>query len=252
MQRRNRELGRILVAMEDASARDGLEQLTRRAAHDARNAFGLIDARVLLVDPSSIATKVPVPGDPRPIRSELRTGRRGPRRAVRPAARDAAVGARRTRTCSSCSRASRGRDPQRPAVRAGGGAERPARELDAAKDEFLRGVSATTCRRRCQIRAYAEQLGDDRPDRRLGIITEQAERLSRMVRQLPDRDPAGVRGLQSEGRRRGVRRAGAGARGRGSAPTAWRSTSTTARTAGSPSPTRTSSTRCCGRCWTTP
>jgi two-component system sensor histidine kinase KdpD len=34
------------------------------------------------------------------------------------------------------------------------------------------------------IRAYAEQLQAAQPDRRLGIIGEQAERLSRMVRQL--------------------------------------------------------------------
>jgi signal transduction histidine kinase len=34
------------------------------------------------------------------------------------------------------------------------------------------------------IRAYADQLAEDRPDRRLGIISEQSERLSRMVRQL--------------------------------------------------------------------
>src|SRR5262249_19175665 len=34
------------------------------------------------------------------------------------------------------------------------------------------------------IRATADQLGRDRPDRRLGIIVEQTDRLSRMVRQL--------------------------------------------------------------------
>ncbi len=34
------------------------------------------------------------------------------------------------------------------------------------------------------IRGYAQQLAADSPDRRLAIITEQADRLSRMVRQL--------------------------------------------------------------------
>jgi signal transduction histidine kinase len=34
------------------------------------------------------------------------------------------------------------------------------------------------------IRAYADQIGRDRPDKRLGIIAEQTDRLSRMVRQL--------------------------------------------------------------------
>jgi signal transduction histidine kinase len=57
-------------------------------------------------------------------------------------------------------------------------------ELDAAKDDFLRGVSHNLQTPLTSIRAYAEQLGEAQPDRRLGIIAEQAERLSRMVRQL--------------------------------------------------------------------
>ncbi len=57
-------------------------------------------------------------------------------------------------------------------------------ELDAAKDDFLRGVSHNLQTPLTSIRAYAEQLELDRPDRRLGIIAEQSERLSRMVRQL--------------------------------------------------------------------
>jgi signal transduction histidine kinase len=57
-------------------------------------------------------------------------------------------------------------------------------ELDAAKDDFLRGVSHNLQTPLTSIRAYAHQIGNDRPDRRLGIIAEQSERLSRMVRQL--------------------------------------------------------------------
>jgi signal transduction histidine kinase len=57
-------------------------------------------------------------------------------------------------------------------------------ELDAAKDDFLRGVSHNLQTPLTSIRAFAEQLGEERADRRLSIITEQAERLSRMVRQL--------------------------------------------------------------------
>ena len=34
------------------------------------------------------------------------------------------------------------------------------------------------------IRGYAQQLAAEAPDRRLLVITEQADRLSRMVRQL--------------------------------------------------------------------
>ena len=57
-------------------------------------------------------------------------------------------------------------------------------ELDEAKDDFLRGVSHNLQTPLASIRGYAQQLATDSPDRRLGIITEQADRLSRMVRQL--------------------------------------------------------------------
>ena len=57
-------------------------------------------------------------------------------------------------------------------------------ELDAAKDDFLRGVSHNLQTPLTSIRAYADQLAAKRPDRRLEIIGEQADRLSRMVRQL--------------------------------------------------------------------
>jgi signal transduction histidine kinase len=57
-------------------------------------------------------------------------------------------------------------------------------ELDEVKDDFLRGVSHNLQTPLTSIRAYAEQLDAARPDRRLGIIAEQTERLSRMVRQL--------------------------------------------------------------------
>ena len=57
-------------------------------------------------------------------------------------------------------------------------------ELDAAKDDFLRGVTHSLQTPLASIRGYAQQLESETPDRRLGIITEQADRLSRMVRQL--------------------------------------------------------------------
>jgi signal transduction histidine kinase len=58
------------------------------------------------------------------------------------------------------------------------------RELGEAKDDFLRGVSHNLQTPLTSIRAYADQLAGDRPDRRLAIIAEQTDRLSRMVRQL--------------------------------------------------------------------
>ena len=44
LERRNRELGQILAAIEGASPRDGVEFLARKAALDARAAFGMLDA----------------------------------------------------------------------------------------------------------------------------------------------------------------------------------------------------------------
>jgi two-component system, OmpR family, sensor histidine kinase KdpD len=57
-------------------------------------------------------------------------------------------------------------------------------ELDEAKDDFLRGVSHNLQTPLASIRGYAQQLTAETPDRRRGIIVEQVDRLSRMVRQL--------------------------------------------------------------------
>jgi len=57
------------------------------------------------------------------------------------------------------------------------------RELDAAKDEFLRGVSHNLQTPLTSIRAYVEQLRasttDAETDRRLAIVAEQSGRLTR-------------------------------------------------------------------------
>ena len=92
--------------------------------------------------------------------------------------------------------------------------------------------------------------GGRAPDRRLGIIAEQADRLCRMVRQLltVTRLEAGT--LQPRSR---------GPRARATIRRAWEALgvedvdfrSTTRPAAGWPWPTPTSSTRCCGRCSTT-
>ncbi len=184
LERRNRELGRILAALVAASPRDGVDWLIGRAAEDARTAFGMVDARILLVDPTSVPSEDRVPGEPLPVRAVVRAGEdrlgllvghlpatRGWERAdqdllelfaseigvaVRNAQLFERVGAQNARLL----------------------------ELDAAKDDFLRGVSHNLQTPLTSIRAYAERLAAERPDRRLGIIAEQADRLSRMVRQL--------------------------------------------------------------------
>jgi signal transduction histidine kinase len=184
LERRNRELGRILVAIETASPRDGVDWLVGRAGADAKAAFGMIDAEVRFMDPDDVEIEEVVPGDPRPVRAEMRAGgeRLGVLRGHLPATRvweradqdllelfasEIAVAVRNAQLFERV-------EAQNAQLL----------ELDAAKDDFLRGVSHNLQTPLTSIRAYAEQLGGDRPDRRLGIIAEQTDRLSRMVRQL--------------------------------------------------------------------
>ena len=184
LDRRIRELGRILVAIETTSARDGVEMLTRRAAFDAQAAFGMINAEVYLVDPRQIPTEEAVPGDPRPVRADVRSGgevigvlvghlpatrrwERADQNLLELFVREVGVAIRNAQLFAQV-------ETQNSQLL----------ELDAAKDDFLRGVSHNLQTPLASIRAYAEQLDAAAPDRRLGIISEQADRLSRMVRQL--------------------------------------------------------------------
>jgi signal transduction histidine kinase len=184
LERRNTELRRILAAIEAASPRDGVNWLANRAGIDAREAFGMIDATVLLVDPREIPIDDRVPGESQPVRAELRIGdeRLGILVGRLPATRrweradqdlldlfasEVAIAIRNAQLF--------GRVEDQ---------NRRLRELGEAKDDFLRGVSHNLQTPLTSIRAYADQLAGDRPDRRLAIIAEQTDRLSRMVRQL--------------------------------------------------------------------
>jgi signal transduction histidine kinase len=184
LERRNRELGRILAAIEGASPRDGVEFLAGKAALDAQSAFGMLDAEVLLVDPAEIPVQEVVPGEARRLRAELRVGKdalgvligrlpatrtweRADQDLFELFASEIAVAIRNAQLFGQV-------EAQNVQLL----------ELDAAKDDFLRGVSHNLQTPLTSIRAYAEQLSIDRPDQRLVIISEQSERLSRMVRQL--------------------------------------------------------------------
>jgi signal transduction histidine kinase len=187
LERRNRELGRILAAIDKASPRDGAEFLAGRAATDARAAFEMIDCYILLVDPRDIPTEERVPGEPLPIRAELHAGdeelgvlvghlsatrawERADQDLLELFASEIAVAIRNAQLFARV-------EAQNSQLL----------ELDAAKDDFLRGVSHNLQSPLTSIRAYAHQLQTDlgdQPDRRLGIIAEQTDRLSRMVRQL--------------------------------------------------------------------
>jgi two-component system sensor histidine kinase VicK len=182
--RRNQELRRLLDAIQSITPDEAPGAIARRAAVDARAAFGMIDCDVLLTDPGDVPVEELVPGDPVPVRAELTvagttlgvvTGhlpatRRWERAdqdlldlfaievsaAIRNAQLYTHVEAQNRRLVS----------------------------LDEAKDDFLRGVSHNLQTPLASIRGYAQQLETERPDRRLDIITEQVDRLSRMVRQL--------------------------------------------------------------------
>ncbi len=184
LERRNRELGRILAAIESASPRDGPEFLAGRAATDARSAFGMIDCRIILVDPARFPAEERIPGESLPVRAVLQTGEeelgvlvghlpatraweRADQDLLELFASEIAVAIRNAQLFATV-------EAQNTQLL----------ELDAAKDDFLRGVSHNLQTPLTSIRAYAHQLQNDRPDRRLGIIAEQSDRLSRMVRQL--------------------------------------------------------------------
>jgi K+-sensing histidine kinase KdpD len=182
--RRNAELGRILLAIGETSPRDGLDLLVSRATLNARTAFQMIDASLHLGDPEAVPIEEVVPGEQRPIRAVLAlpdervgvlTGHLAATRSWDAADQDLlelyaseiAVAIRNAELFEQVQQQT----------------ERLV-ELDAAKDDFLRGISHNLQTPLTSIRAYAEQLAGERPDRRLAIITEQSERLSRMVRQL--------------------------------------------------------------------
>ncbi|HXG25542.1 MAG TPA: ATP-binding protein [Candidatus Binatia bacterium] len=184
LERRNEELGRILLAIGETSPRDGLDRLLAQATRSAREAFGMIDARIVLGDPTMVPVEEDIPGEPRPVRAVLAlpderlgvlVGHLPATRKWDPADQDllelyaseVAVAIRNIELFAQVERQAQ-----------------QLMELDKAKDEFLRGISHNLQTPLTSIRAYAEQMGSERPDPRLSIIVEQSDRLYRIVRQL--------------------------------------------------------------------
>ena len=187
--RRNRQVERAVAAITAWAPGDGAARLLENAARDAREGLGLTDAHIVLGDPNDLEYEGRVPGEPQPVRADLRTGREvagvlvGHAPATtrwEPADQDllelfAASLAVALRDAELLGRV----EAQNERLRA----------LDAEKDDFLRGVSHNLQTPLARIRANADQLAGEQaaagePDRRLAIIAEQSERLSRMVRQL--------------------------------------------------------------------
>jgi signal transduction histidine kinase/HAMP domain-containing protein len=184
LERRNAELGRILLAIGETSPRDGLDRLVAQATRSARAAFGMIDTRIELGDPAMVPVEEDIPGESRPIRAVLAlpderlgvlVGHLPATRTWDPADQDllelyaseVAVAIRNLELYEQV---------QRQAEQL--------MELDQAKDEFLRGISHNLQTPLTSIRGYAEQMGTEREDQRLSIIVEQTDRLYRIVRQL--------------------------------------------------------------------
>src|SRR6185436_16136341 len=170
LEQRNAELRRILMAIGETSPRDGLDRLVVHATRSAREAFRMIDARIELGDPSMVPVEEDIPGEARPVRAVIALpdervgillGHLAPTRGWDAADQDllelyaseVAVAIRNLELFDQV-------EEQR----------RKLIELDAAKDDFLRGISHNLQTPLTSIRAYAEQLRDERPDRRLAII----------------------------------------------------------------------------------
>ena len=186
--RRNRELGALLVAVAGYNPASGVASLTSQSELDACAIFGLIDCQVALVDPATVPVEETIPGDPRPVRADVRSGSetlglltghlpatRGWERADQDLldlfASEVGVALRNSELFGQIE-----------------GQNAKLLELDAAKDEFLRGVSHNLQTPLTSIRAYVDQLRASSEeagrDRRLQIVAEQSDRLTRLVRQL--------------------------------------------------------------------
>jgi two-component system sensor histidine kinase VicK len=187
-QRRNRELGALLRAIATYNPAEGPTALAARAESDACSIYGLIDCRLQPVDPADVPTEEAIPGDPRPVRVVVRAGSEtlGVMSGHLPATRnweradqdlldlfasEVGVALRNAELFGQI-------ESQNERLL----------ELDAAKDEFLRGVSHNLQTPLTSIRAYVDQLraasDEAGRDRRLQIVAEQADRLTRLVRQL--------------------------------------------------------------------
>jgi signal transduction histidine kinase/HAMP domain-containing protein len=185
-QRRNRQLGLILAAVEAAEPRDGVPALAERAARDAERAFGFISAELRFVDPDSVDEEERIPGVSVPIRAELRAGddRLGLLLASLPATE---TWERADQTLLDLYASEIG-----VALRNAELFEQVREQnvqllsLSEVKDDFLRGVSHNLQTPLTSIRSNAEAIAaaQAQPDQRLTVISDQADRLSRMVQQL--------------------------------------------------------------------
>ena len=186
-QRRDAELAALLTAIAGYAPSQGVESLVAQAERDARQIYGLIDCNVRLGGPAA-AREEWIPGDPRPVRAEVKAGAEtlGLMTGHLPATRNWERADQHLLELFSSEVGVALRNAELFGRIESQNAQ--LRELDAAKDEFLRGVSHNLQTPLTSIRAYVEQLRaattDAETDRRLAIVAEQSGRLTRLVRQL--------------------------------------------------------------------
>ncbi len=183
-ERRNRQLGMILAAVERASPEDGVGPLADRATRDAEAIFELIAGTITFVDPAEVPEVERVPGDPVTVRADMRVGdepigvlvgrlpatrtwERADQALLELYASEIAAAVRNAQLFTQV-------EEQNTQLR----------QLDEAKDDFLRGVSHNLQTPLTRIKSNAEGLSLTVDDARLGSISDQADRLSRMVAQL--------------------------------------------------------------------
>ena len=183
-ERRNRQLGMILAAVERASPEDGVEPLANRATHDAEEIFELIAGAITFTDPKAVPEVERVPGDPLTVRADMRVGDQpiGVLIGRLPATRTWERADQALFELYGSEIAAAVRNAQLFAQVEAQNAQ--LRQLDEAKDDFLRGVSHNLQTPLTRIKANAEGLSRSVEDPRLGSISDQADRLSRMVAQL--------------------------------------------------------------------
>ncbi|HJW76892.1 MAG TPA: ATP-binding protein, partial [Thermoleophilia bacterium] len=181
---RNRSLALVSHAVASLSPRDGVVALVATAEGAAAEAFGFTSVRVRLFGPDG----------PPPGATDADTGERVPGEAFEVTA-PLAVGEDRVGVLVATQVPTRewGEADEDLLHIFGvqlGAAVRNAELFDAVeglaelKAEFLRGVSHNLQTPLTSIRAFATQLATETGDRRLGIIVEQSDRLSRLVSQL--------------------------------------------------------------------
>ena len=184
LDRRDRELKRLRTEIAVIDPAAGREKLVRLAAESARVAFGMTAAEIVVGNPDDLPITERVPGEPLPVRAVMRIGYEefGILAGTLPATRrwDPADQMLLELFITEVAFAMRNADLIERVERQNA----RLRDLDEAKDEFLRGISHNLQTPLTSIRASAQQLAAERADGRLELIDEQAGRLSRMVRQL--------------------------------------------------------------------